>query len=801
MADKAQIGIRSQTLDSLIGEMHNKGTLRIPRFQRDYVWERTRVAQLLDSIYKQFPIGSFFFWITPREYRDLYRELPELKLPDPAGYEQIKMILDGQQRITSLYVVARGLVIRSEGKSEKDYRKICFDLDTEKFFVAPRGEDRERTIAVWRFFDWQGGNELYSKLTDERRQIFDRCKHVFSTYPVSIVEVEGMGLDDAVAIFERINQGGKKLSLFDLVVASTWSTDFDLKERVREANARFDRLGFGAIDEEIYAQLLALVVKGQCTKAAQLELKNEEIKEIWDEVVRSVELTIDYFRKNLGVAVYEFIPYPAMLTMVAYLYFQLSSRALSDRQAAFVQEWFWRAALSQRYASSTLTIMGEDRKDYFDRVVAEEEVHPDYPVVVTTKDITGLLMYTRSAIKNAILCLLVLRQPRHFKNGSLIALDRMICSDLNDLQRHHIFPNAYLRGQDVKTRHLVANFAFIPGELNREISDKKPSDYFTEYAAGKDNYSEILASHLIPDDPDSGIWTNDFDKFLVERSALILRELEKLVGKISDLQAMSEEDPNQALNVFEKSLRDFIDQRLKGESEKDYWKSNIPGAVQDNVKRRMESDTKRLPYSGAPVDPRQRLDYVDFSEYYPIIKANWDIFGEHFINQNNCLMHLDNLMVFRNAEKHVREKDQVMKKLGEGSLEWFFRIIQPDSTDSGSEHRTTATVPDAGKKFFCRYEGVLATGELLEENAFRVEKGSGAAAQSADSFATHHYSGLRADLISQGILMNTEDPLVLRFESDYIFSSPSAAAAVVLARAANGKTVWKDEQGNSIKDN
>src|SRR4029077_17108250 len=140
MPQSTKIEIRNIRLETLLSDMETKGSLRIPRFQREYVWERSKVAKLLDSIYHEFPIGSFFFWITPQEYKSLYKDIADLRLPTPADYEQIKMILDGQQRITSLYVVANGLAIRMNGKSEQDYKKICFDLDTQNFFVTPRSE-------------------------------------------------------------------------------------------------------------------------------------------------------------------------------------------------------------------------------------------------------------------------------------------------------------------------------------------------------------------------------------------------------------------------------------------------------------------------------------------------------------------------------------------------------------------------------------------------------------------------------------------------------------------------------------
>ena len=79
------------------------GKLRIPRFQRDFVWERSKVTKLLGSLYKEFPIGSFFIWYAPKKYNSFFREIPELNLKNPENMDEIQYILDGQQRITSLY--------------------------------------------------------------------------------------------------------------------------------------------------------------------------------------------------------------------------------------------------------------------------------------------------------------------------------------------------------------------------------------------------------------------------------------------------------------------------------------------------------------------------------------------------------------------------------------------------------------------------------------------------------------------------------------------------------------------------
>jgi len=131
MPEESKIEVKVKNLNTVLSEME-RGILRVPRFQRDYVWERTRIAKLFDSIYREMPIGSFFLWIAPQNYRNIYKDIPELRLPEPDNYDTVKMILDGQQRLTSLYVVSKGLELCFDGGSLKDYKKICFDLDKKR---------------------------------------------------------------------------------------------------------------------------------------------------------------------------------------------------------------------------------------------------------------------------------------------------------------------------------------------------------------------------------------------------------------------------------------------------------------------------------------------------------------------------------------------------------------------------------------------------------------------------------------------------------------------------------------------
>lgn len=518
-----KIKVDTYRIPDLISNLE-KGDLRIPRFQRDYVWPRAKVVKLLDSIYNEYPIGSFFFWDAPKNYNSFYRNIAELNIPEPDNYSNIKFILDGQQRTASIYVAVKGLKVRTV-----DYSKICFDLDDEKFFVLRGSKISKKHIPFYKMIDENEKFKIYNNLSDSQKKVFEKCNTIFSTYPLSIVYVRDVELDEAVEIFERINRGGKPLSLFDLVVAGTWSEDFDLKKSIeKDLDNYFKEKGFSNIRPEIVTQALALAIKENCTNSVQLQMETEEIKKAWDKIVDSLKLAVDFLSENLGVKIFEFIPYPAILSLLAYFYYRKDNKALSRKETETINKWFWRVSFSERYSSATLTKMGDDRKLIFDKILEGIDPKMDYSVNIIPDNLKKILMYRKSAVKNAILCILAMNRPRHFENNNFIALDKKILSEFNSPEKHHIFPRAYLKASENKfIPHLLMNFCFIPSELNLKISDKKPSDYFGKFKEANPEFEEALQSHLIPND--ENIWENDYEAFISKRAELIFEKIKELI--------------------------------------------------------------------------------------------------------------------------------------------------------------------------------------------------------------------------------------------------------------------------------
>ncbi len=673
--DIPKIKVDQLKLTDIIIEF-DKGQIRIPKFQRNYVWDRPRVVKLLNSIYKEYPIGTFFFWEADRKYLPLYRNIPELTIPEPRDGETFHFILDGQQRITSLWAVIKGItltIIDNYGNPRKiNYGEISFDLDNEEFVI--KRPDNVHYIALATILE-EDHFEAYEAITNPRKISFRKCYNQFRNYPLSVVYVREQELNEASEIFERINQGGIKLSVFDLVVASTWSEDFDLKEKVKEFNQKLESTGFGAIDPSTIVQTMSLISKGQAIKSAQLQLTNDDVKKLWAAVIKGIELAIDIISNNFGARIYDFVPYSAMITMVAYLFIKNENKSLTSYQKEILEQWFWKSTFSERYKVSTQSLMSEDKRNIFDPLIEGEKVSVNYPINISSENIINARFYKYSGIRNGIYCLLAQEKPLHFLNNSHIILDKKYLSDYNSSEKHHIFPRAFLKKiNNAWLENSMTNFAFIPSELNRKILDKSPKQYFAQVQKENPEFEKMIKSHLISMDAVEAAIKNDFDSFISARSNTILKAIEKKIGSLSAVEKQLEENPDSFVNSLEEKIRLCIDENLSRSGE-GYWKNLIPGDIQEKIARSIKRDSLRY-QDGAHPSNYDLLSYCDFGDYTNIVLKNWQKFEDEFKSKGDFETNMKFVADFRNHIKHNRKISDILRKQGEAAIEWLNNCLE-----------------------------------------------------------------------------------------------------------------------------
>ncbi|WP_305810181.1 DUF262 domain-containing protein [Photobacterium kishitanii] len=199
-----------------------KGLIKIPQFQRDYVWSKERAAELIDSILKGYPIGTFITWKTKEQLR-VVKDLGGVTLPSIPEGDFAEYVLDGQQRMTSLFCALKGVRIQRSNRWD-DFSAIFVDLNAEQY---------ER-IVITDVSHLEEGQ--YIRLTDlihasittlvkydaQYHSKLDEYKQIIQGYNFSLIEVKEVSLEVATEIFTRINVGGKPLSLFEIMVAKTF---------------------------------------------------------------------------------------------------------------------------------------------------------------------------------------------------------------------------------------------------------------------------------------------------------------------------------------------------------------------------------------------------------------------------------------------------------------------------------------------------------------------------------------------------------------------------------------------------
>lgn len=679
-----KIDVKRESLPNLLNNI-STGQLQVPRFQRDFVWPLTKTRSLLDSMYKEFPIGTFFLWRSTADTPPLTRPLSELGIPAPQPGVTLSYILDGQQRLTSLFCAINGIRIGS-----RNYGRVCIDLEVATCYDHSKEEDFNNDIFVYRTSDNvkyvavkdlvnENSLTIYDQIPKDWKPAYNKAYNLFRTYPFSVVWIQDQTLGNAIEIFQRINQAGQRLSRYDLVCANIWREDFDFRKRVSDLNRKFELHGFGKIDETIFTQIFSLIINEQCTTAAELSLQTDQIVKVWNDAIKALGVAVDFAVQNLGVKRTDYLPYRGLLVVLAYFFYH-SKSTISAKDREVLWNWYWRVTLSERYSSTSPQRMAEDAKKL--RLYLEgDTVAFNYLSTVTVDSVLRTKMSsTSSALRNATLNMLAIKKPLNFKDGSAVNLSDNFFSNLKQAERHHIFPVGYLKNQSIDPRqvHLLPNFSFIPSDLNKEIGSQAPSKYMLRYKDKNPQFALALESHLIPNKQNSSIYKDEFEGFLKERAQLIANELNNFLedGPI-DLQPIVSEVPLSNVDIIEIRIREFIDHRLNGMIGENYWKKSIPGDIIAKVKEKIDEHLSYHPYETQSqfASGRSRLDFCDVSHYEKIILTNWNLFTEYFKRKDEFQRHMIAFRTFRNCIQHNRNPSDIEQKNGEASILWFGRIL------------------------------------------------------------------------------------------------------------------------------
>ena len=514
-----------------------KGIIKIPKFQREFVWSLNETAELLDSILKGYPIGTFIFWQTDERMNDV-KNVGNLEIPFTPEGIKVQYVLDGQQRITSLFAAYLGAKIQKTGEKRiSNYSNICVNLDKDisendgQLITAEPAGEKFISLSEVLNFDYAKAKELElsGKFSEDELNIIDNYKTRFKTYKFSTVVLRKEDIDSAIEVFTRINTGGQRLTLFEIMSAKTYDEEqkFDMQTKWEDFKKELEEIHYEGVSTTVVLHLLSLVLSRtkECKRKTILALDRQEIIDTWDAVISALKDSIDYFRTTYRIPVSRILPFDALLASFAYFFFWNTGQPGPD-QRKFLEEFFWRMSLSYRYSSSTESRLAQDIRR-IDRIL--KNTRPDYSDIKVDLDSQQSLIDKRFSVGNsyckAVLCLLAYQEPKNFEDNGKVILDNSWLKRANSKNYHHFFPKKYLKSKEVQNSNSIVNITFVSDHLNKRlIGSRAPSEYIASFGKGNSNIEESLNSHFIELEG-FGIECNDYEAFLEARSKRMFDEL------------------------------------------------------------------------------------------------------------------------------------------------------------------------------------------------------------------------------------------------------------------------------------
>lgn len=568
----------SKKYTDLISEIQ-KGQIKVPKFQRNFVWSLDKTAKLLDSILKGYPIGTFILWETNERLNDI-KNIGNLELPAIPDDIKVQYVLDGQQRITSLYAAFLGAKIQKEGEKKiTDYSEIYVDLDgdvenNDDQIVISEKPEEGIFITLHEILNFNDNLlEIKEKYSDEQFKRIHQYSQTFSTYDFSTIVLRKEDIDSAIEVFTRINTGGQTLTLFEIMSAKTYDEeqDFDMEDRFQKLLKELEERKYDTISSSVILSVISLILSKnkECKRKVILQLDKQAIIDIWDDVISALKESVDYFRSVYRIPVSAILPYDSLLVPFAY-FFYFQKEKPKGEQIKFLEEYFWRMSLSFRYSSSTESKLAQDIRRIDEILKGNRPNYEDVKVYLNSpKDLIETGFSAGSSYCKAILCLLAYHEPKDFQDNGKVILDNSWLKVANSKNYHHFFPKAYLRKNNIGNENSLVNITLVSADLNkRKIKAKAPSIYIQDFLDENEELPASIKSHLIDDLNNFGVMSDDYFVFLEKRATSIFNELKKRI------ELKHKEDKK------EDKVKELI---LNGENETLEIKSTLRFDIKENI--------------------------------------------------------------------------------------------------------------------------------------------------------------------------------------------------------------------------
>lgn len=528
---KTQFKEITYTVNGLV-ESIALGKIGLPDLQRPFVWPNKKVRDLLDSMYRGYPVGYLLFWENPT-----FDEGKAIGSKKKQVAPQT-LVIDGQQRLTSLYAVLKDEQVVRENFS-KESIQIAFHPLEEEFKVADAAIKRDPAWIPDVSILWNGGpglfqiakshidglsknREVSAEEEETIQQSITRLTQI-ADFPFTALSLSSETDEESVAdIFVRINSKGKSLNQADFILTlMSVYRDHQRKELEAFCAATRTPAKSGASPYNYYIEPdpdhLLRVAVGLAFRRARLvqvysilrgkdletgEFSAERRDEQFEELQKAQDYALDLgnwqeFFKCLLLAGYRTGKYISSKTNIlySYVFYLIAKRDYGLKGPQLrkaIARWFAFVSLTSRYTGSSESEMEADLANlrnvsdadgllaYIDRTIASS-LTSDYWSITLPNDLETSA--SRSPSLFAYYAALNVLQAKALFSELTVSdlMDPVIQGTRKSLERHHLFPRNYLKSNgfpSTRDTNQIANFALIEWEANADISDESPAEYW-----------------------------------------------------------------------------------------------------------------------------------------------------------------------------------------------------------------------------------------------------------------------------------------------------------------------------------
>ena len=500
-----------------------KGDIRLPAFQRSFVWTEAQIIKLLESVYKGYPIGSLLFWRVHTKELQIERDK---RVPFPNVEEEypLSFVLDGMQRLSSLFGV-----FRQKDTGIPGMFNVVFDLRTEVFSHFDPKETLGSHLNLSALFSPRQLLDVQRGLMEQPDSdlLIDRSlklQSIFQEYLLPTVTIGERDITQVVEIFERVNSTGTQLSTVDFMRAMTWATQFDLTREVSELQRATITEGY-EIPLETLVKTIAVILHKAPTPSEMLGLRKHSADELHNATWLSegiLQRVIRFLKESFMAYPYEFVPYEGQLLVLARLYGVAQDPSPQLLETA--RRWFWAISFNEGLRGKpdhyvTRAIGAAERAALGELKALNYQIDINPQTFINRRFIKG------RALSAAVASMLAVRGARNLVSGEVIDAE----SYMSEFSAEHfigLYPLEVIRetvSNNATSSKIFANTILIP-EMDRQTALQTTPDALVRllYKNFEDAEAEqILESQFIsPAAAEMVLEGRPYD-FLLERARML----------------------------------------------------------------------------------------------------------------------------------------------------------------------------------------------------------------------------------------------------------------------------------------